>query len=92
MHRRGDRIKEVYAFVVLDDKDDSEGIPAFSAPHPNDPKSEMFMPMVGADYDRMMSLLPMARTMVAQTGKKMRLVKFTHIEELGEVKADDTGV
>jgi hypothetical protein len=83
--RRGDRITEVYAYICLDQADDCEGIPAFAGPHPNDPNATMFMPMVGADRERMLALLPMARQMVKVTGKKMRVVRFTHIEEIEEV-------
>ncbi len=86
--RRGDRITEMIAYICMDEADDCEGIPALSGPHPTDPDAQMFIPMVGADRERMMSLLPAARSMVKATGKKIRIVRFTHMEELGEVTGE----
>jgi hypothetical protein len=80
----GKRITQIFCFIALDTADDCEGIPAIEGPHPLSGGGIM-MPLVGADQARLEALIPLARQMVKQTGKKMRLVRFSQMEELGEI-------
>lgn len=72
------KITEMYCFAVNDSNDDDEGVPAFdSVLGP--------MPMVGADLDRIGSLIPIAQIMANELGKPLRIYKFTVREQIGEV-------
>lgn len=74
------RIEQMYAFVVLDPADNTEGIPAFLGP---DGKP---MPMVGADWKRVEVLRPIAEAMARASGMKITLCRFevrTEVEEIG---------
>jgi len=72
------RIEEMYAFVAEDSGPDDEGVVAMSV-------SGVMMPLVGADIVRVESLRPIARSISAQTGKKIKLLHFTQREDLGDV-------
>ncbi|MBA7670703.1 hypothetical protein ES703_78850 [subsurface metagenome] len=69
------RIEEMYAFVAEDSGPDDEGVVAMSA-------GAVMLPLVGADMARVESLKPIARDIAAQTGKKIKLLHFTHREEI----------
>lgn len=71
------RIEQMYAFVALDPKDNTEGVPAFRDPLTGDP-----MPMVGADMKRVDSLKPVAEAMAKQGGVKITLCRFEIRTEL----------
>ena len=45
----------------------------------------VMLPLVGADIARVESLRPIARSISAQTGKKIKLLHFTQREDLGDV-------
>jgi len=72
------RIEEMYAFVAEDTGPDDEGIVDMSV-------GSVMLPLVGADMSQADSLRSMARNVSVQTGKKVRLIRFTQREDLGEV-------
>lgn len=72
------RIEEMYAFVAEDSDPDDEGIVGMGT-------KAGWIPLVGADMARVESLKPIARNIAAQTGKKIKLLHFTHREDLGDV-------
>ena len=72
------RIEEMYVFVAEDSGPDDEGVVAMSV-------RDVMMPLVGADMARVESLRPIARSIGAQTGKKIKLLHFTQREDLGSV-------
>ena len=72
------RIEEMYAFVAEDSGPDDEGVVAMSV-------RDVMLPLVGADMARVESLRPIARNISAETGKRIKLLHFTHREELGYV-------
>ncbi len=72
------RIEEMYAFVAEDSGPDDEGIVGMNT-------GSGWMPLVGADMARIESLKPIARTIASETGTRIKLLHFTHREELGDV-------
>jgi hypothetical protein len=71
------RIEQMYAFVMVDPADNTEGVPAFAGP------GGMAMPMVGADWKRVQSLRPVAEQMVRDhPGAKITLCRFEVRTEL----------
>lgn len=70
------RIEQMYAFVVLDPADDTEGIIAFQAGPGN------WMPMVGADMDRVNSLRGLAQKVATEQELPVRLLRFEVRTEL----------
>ena len=70
------RITEMYAYVVVDPADDTEGVPAFAGP------DGMMMPLVGADTVRAEALRPVAQRMATQMGVTVELVRFTVRESI----------
>lgn len=69
-------IEEMYAFIMVDPDDGSEGIPAFQG------ADGKWLPLVGADMDRVDSLIPLAEEMVQATGVPIEVVKFTQRETI----------
>lgn len=81
MARGQKRIEQLYAFVVLDPADNTEGLPAFA-----DPRDGAPIPMVAADMKRVESMKPLAASMAQQMNVKITLCRFevrTEIEEFG---------
>ena len=71
------RIEELYAYIAHEKGDpDDEGLCAFKVPAMGFEK-EQWMPMVGADEARMMSLKKKAQEIANITGQKITLVKFS---------------
>ncbi|MBA7519920.1 hypothetical protein ES705_12008 [subsurface metagenome] len=68
----------MYAFVAEGSGPDDEGVVAMSV-------GDVMLPLVGADMARAESLKPIAREIAAETGQKVKLIHFTHREELGSV-------
>jgi predicted peroxiredoxin len=64
------RIEQMYAFVMLDPEDNTEGIPAFHG------AGNMAMPMVGANMAMVESLRPLAKQLAEQSGVKITLCRF----------------
>lgn len=71
------KIERLFAFVVEDNGPDDEGVAAFHISG-----SSMFMPMIGADMDRVESLKSQARLIARATGKPVKLVEFSQRTEL----------
>ena len=69
------RIEEMYAFVAEDSGPDDEGVVAMSV-------GGVMLPLIGADMTRVESLKPIVRDIAARTGRKIKLLHFTHREEL----------
>jgi hypothetical protein len=72
----GDRITELWAWVSIDPVDNNEGIIATYLP------VEGWMPLVGADRERIESLRPRALDTVKMTKQAVRLVRFRTREVL----------
>ena len=72
------RITEMYAFVAEESGPDDEGIVGMKL-------ADSWMPFVGADMKRVDSLKPLALDIAQKTGKKIKLVHFTHREDLEEI-------
>lgn len=73
------RIKTIHAFISID-QDDEEGVIGQLMP------DGTWMPLICADEERLLSIRPMAEK-IAQTGIKVKLVRFTQredVEEIGE--------
>lgn len=64
------RITEIYAFIAKDEQG-HEGVMGFSDRNGN------MMPMIGADVDRVDSLIPMANKISEMTGQKYEIRYFT---------------
>lgn len=73
------KITEIYAYIAQDNGPDDEGIAAHNAPGMG------WMPMIGADKERIESLEGWAKAVKDITGRPVRLVRFTLAEEMGEV-------
>lgn len=72
------KITKMYCFAMYDKGPDDEGIPAFASPLG-------VMPMMGADVDRIASLMPRAQIIANETGQPLRIYMFDHMEQIGEV-------
>jgi hypothetical protein len=69
------KIDAMFAFVVEDTGPEDEGLIAQNI-------GSMWMPMVGADMDRVNNLRPLAAAIGKQLNKKIKLLKFTNREEI----------
>ena len=76
------KITEMYAFIMADKDEDDEGVPGLHLP------DGTILPMVGADMGRIADLKPFVEQLVAQTGKSIKLVKFTKLEIVATITAD----
>jgi hypothetical protein len=72
------RIDEMYAFVMTDPADNTEGIIGFYT-------ADGWMPMVGADTGRVESLVPKAQAIATAMEVPVRVLRFTVREELMEL-------
>lgn len=75
----GKRILELYAWVVLDDMDGNEGVPA-TLPGPDG----IMLPLMGADRERIESLRRFAEIAASVTGKPVELRRWAGPYELIE--------
>lgn len=73
------KITECFMFICQDSDSNDEGVPAVRI-------GEVWAPLVCADMARVDSMRKYALK-VAKTGKSVRLVRFSQMEELGEVKS-----
>lgn len=72
------KITELYCFAVDDKDEDDEGVPAID--------TELgLMPLMGADLERITSLLPKVQDVANQIGKPLRIYHFTNKRQVGEV-------
>jgi hypothetical protein len=72
------RINEVWAFLSIDPKDSNEGVMATRM-------GSYWVPLIGTDEARIKSLRPMVEEMAQRFDLKVKLVKFTHREELEKI-------
>ena len=72
------RITEMYAFVSEDEDQDDEGIVGTMI-------GDEWFPMVGADMARVDWWKPRAQIIANTTRKRIKILKFTSMEEIGEV-------
>ena len=71
---QGQEIEALYAWVATE-PDGGEGVCSAQI-------GGMHLPLVGADMDRMKSLRPYAETVRRMSGYPVRLVRFSHREDL----------
>jgi hypothetical protein len=76
------RIDEMFAFIQLDPKDNTEGVIAYLS-------DVGWMPMVGADMDRVEYLRPLAQNVADDTGRPVQLVRFTNREEMELLRPEE---
>lgn len=69
------RVDALYAYLVIDDRDNVEGIAAVFG-------ADGWKPMVGADLDRMEMLEPAALALARRFSVKVTLARFTTREDL----------
>jgi hypothetical protein len=74
------RIESVTAFVAVDPDDDSEGIVGACI----GPMGEM-VPLIAADDARMQSLIPLAKEIAKEQKLYIKLIRFTHREEVANL-------
>jgi len=63
------KITEMFAFVVADKDENDEGIISVQV-------GDVHMPLVGADMDRVESLIPLADKIKEETGKDYKIIRF----------------
>ncbi len=73
------KIEAIYAFISIDEGPEDEGIVAALM-------GDKWMPLVGADMDRVESLKPLAMGVARATGKRIVLARFGDREDLEELK------
>lgn len=78
------RITEMFAYVMADKDEEDEGVIGFYSPHAGG-----WVPMVGADMDRMKSLKKEADRISEQVGKPYKILKFKLVEEVKIGQGDD---
>lgn len=72
------KITEMFCFAVDDSGEKDEGVPAFES-------GRMMWPLMGADLTRVESLMPIAQKIADETGKPIRIYKFSRREQIGEI-------
>ncbi len=72
------KIEAIYAFISIDEGPEDEGIVATRI-------GDTWMPLVGADMDRVESLKPLAVGVARLTGKRIVLARFGVREDLEEI-------
>ncbi len=72
------KITAMFAFVV-EEADGGEGVPAFTV-------GLYWYPLMGADLERIESLRAVAQGLSNTLGKPFKIVKFTGMEQIGEIK------
>lgn len=72
------RIEEMYAFVMTDPVDNTEGVVGFYS-------TEGWLPMVGADPARVEQLRPLAQDIASQHDTSIKILRFTVREEIGVI-------
>lgn len=72
-------IKEIYAFVSCDDG--GEGVCAFNA-------NNGWLPLIGADMDRVTSLKEIAQKIANETGQNITLAIFDNRQDIETIKPE----
>lgn len=71
-------IDSLHAFITTDENGDEGLCGAYSSSH------QSWIPMVAADEQRIISLIPVAKQIEKQTGRKVKLVHFTNRQDVDE--------
>jgi hypothetical protein len=69
------KVTEIFAFIAEDTGPDDEGVAAALM-------GNNWVPLLGADMARIDSLRPLSEQIAQSTGKQVRLLKFSHREEM----------
>jgi len=69
------KIEKMYAFVA--ENDEGEGVMAFKS-------GNTWLPMVGADFKRIDSLLPIAKELAKASGKEFKILQFDNRTDVTE--------
>jgi len=72
------KINVIYAFISTEEGPEDEGIVAAKF-------GDTWMPLVGADMERVNSLKPLAKQIAQTTGKRIVLARFTVREEIEQI-------
>lgn len=75
------KIEKLYCFMIID-KDGDEGICGFKT-------DEGWMPMVGADLERMDSIEIIAKSIANSMNETIFLLEFTDRKEIKQIKPDN---
>lgn len=75
------RINHLWLYVSVDAEDGNEGVVAA-------PVGGVMMPLVAADDKRLSQLTPIAQKLSNISKMKLKLVKFSHREEIHEITPD----
>lgn len=78
------RIDQMYAWVTTDPGEDIEGVLGIQA-------GDMWLPLVGADMERAVSLKKFAALLGASQGQEVRLLRFTVRETCETIPPPDPG-
>jgi hypothetical protein len=77
------RIESISAFISIG-SDDEEGIIGA----PIGPQGEV-IPLIAADEARLLSLMPLATRIASVQGIRIKLIRFTHREEVGDIPGNE---
>lgn len=72
------KVTELYAFICIDD-DGDEAVPGVQM-------QGVWHPMMGADLDNAESFMDFAQQIANDTGKPIRILRFTQFEQIGEIR------
>lgn len=75
-------IEEIHAWVAIGD-DGDEGVIAARF-------GDAWVPLIGADAERLLALRPFAEDAAVRTGRTVRLKKFSSVETVEEIVPDAT--
>lgn len=78
----GNVITELYAYVVLDDGDGNEGVPAVEMP------DGKIMPLMGADMPRVQSIRQLAQQAANLANAPIRLMRSTGLEVIETIEPE----
>jgi len=80
------RIEELWAWVSLDPVDNQEGVIGVEMRDPlGRPDRTVFVPMVGADRERIESYRSYVENIVKTTGVPARLIRYAKVDEELEI-------
>lgn len=81
---QGERIDEMWAWTTIDPADQTEGVLGLHSP-------DGWIPMVGADRERMESLRAYVQALVEAQGFTATMVRFTQREEMDRIEPEREG-
>lgn len=72
------RIEHLWLYVSVDAEDGNEGVVLAQI-------GDVLMPLIAADHDRLTQMTPLAHEAARLGEMKMKLIKFSAREEVGEI-------